>query len=600
MRVASLPPLRGKLFMTSIGPTFIDFYELAIAWAVVSHSSGEAADAPPSGGHNSAYQQSFVLTDATPITLFAEGSGIVVDVDGHVTAGTVDKISFVLDASNKIEITGFTPINAADLYTNTNGSATTRYDYIVSLLDDATTGTGTTTADYFEVGAGNDTVTANSGNDFVVKFKSGDLNYDGGIGSDTLSFQRGIGSVYPPTFAQTLIVDLAAGTGTNPYGATLTLSGVENIIGTSQADQIDGNGDANIIGDGRFDIGADVIHTFGGDDTVKIGFFSHDVTADGGDDTDTLQFSLASNPASNNIHTLDLQAPANNTGYFAGSTFTNFEIFKESTDSNGTRSFVFRGSDGGETITSNVGLVSNSNIQFNGGNDRIEISAFNNGITANGGEGSDTLAYYEGFGANILDLNNQARSTGAFAGGNFTNFEVFRSLNTFFTSDFIDFRGNSQANTVFGGMGGDKISLGGGNDTADGGDSNDIITGGSGKDTLTGGDGDDIFDLNSKTESKGANRDVITDFSVGNDLAGGADDDRIDLKSIDAKAGAGNQAFKFINTAKFHHKAGELHYKIDTVNNKTIVEGDIDGNGKADFQIELTGQLLLHKADFIL
>lgn len=34
--------------------------------------------------------------------------------------------------------------------------------------------------------------------------------------------------------------------------------------------------------------------------------------------------------------------------------------------------------------------------------------------------------------------------------------------------------------------------------------------------------------------------------------------------------------------------------------NKTFVEGDNDGNGKADFQIELTGHLDLVKGDFVL
>lgn len=37
-----------------------------------------------------------------------------------------------------------------------------------------------------------------------------------------------------------------------------------------------------------------------------------------------------------------------------------------------------------------------------------------------------------------------------------------------------------------------------------------------------------------------------------------------------------------------------------TTNDKTIVEGDVNGDGRADFQIELTGLLHLIKGDFTL
>ena len=50
--------------------------------------------------------------------------------------------------------------------------------------------------------------------------------------------------------------------------------------------------------------------------------------------------------------------------------------------------------------------------------------------------------------------------------------------------------------------------------------------------------------------------------------------------------------------------AGQLHFRQEnpagTVNDKTIVEGDINGDKVADFQIELTGLKALAAADFIL
>jgi hypothetical protein len=62
----------------------------------------------------------------------------------------------------------------------------------------------------------------------------------------------------------------------------------------------------------------------------------------------------------------------------------------------------------------------------------------------------------------------------------------------------------------------------------------------------------------------------------------------------------GNQAFHFIGAQKFHHKAGELQVKYNSVTDIAIVSGDIDGNGKADFQIEVHSAAALAKADFIL
>jgi hypothetical protein len=37
-----------------------------------------------------------------------------------------------------------------------------------------------------------------------------------------------------------------------------------------------------------------------------------------------------------------------------------------------------------------------------------------------------------------------------------------------------------------------------------------------------------------------------------------------------------------------------------TANDKTIVEGDTDGDGRADFQIALTGLIKLSQGDFVL
>ena len=117
------------------------------------------------------------------------------------------------------------------------------------------------------------------------------------------------------------------------------------------------------------------------------------------------------------------------------------------------------------------------------------------------------------------------------------------------------------------------------------------LTGGRGKDRLEGGAGADIFDFDHKLDSKtGGQRDIITDFERGLD--------HIDLSTIDAVKGAGDQAFKWIGKKDFTGTAGELHFVKK--GSSILVEGDIDGNGKADFQIQLNDLGGIGKGDFIL
>ena len=79
-------------------------------------------------------------------------------------------------------------------------------------------------------------------------------------------------------------------------------------------------------------------------------------------------------------------------------------------------------------------------------------------------------------------------------------------------------------------------------------------------------------------------RDVITDFKHGTD--------NLDLHSI-----AGKFHLLAGERAAFTHTKGDLHFLFSGSN--TIVEGDINGNGTADFQIELKGHVTLTSGDII-
>ncbi len=158
-------------------------------------------------------------------------------------------------------------------------------------------------------------------------------------------------------------------------------------------------------------------------------------------------------------------------------------------------------------------------------------------------------------------------------------------------SDTIALYGSAGANHIVGSDMADVLSGGYGNDLLEGGGGSDRLIGGYGADDLTGAGARDIFDFNKRGESLVTDRDIIRDFTH-------AVDD-IDLSTIDASTRtANNQAFRFIGQQAFHNRAGELHYRYEGGN--TIVEGDVNGDGAADFAIELVGEVALTKGDFIL
>ena len=164
----------------------------------------------------------------------------------------------------------------------------------------------------------------------------------------------------------------------------------------------------------------------------------------------------------------------------------------------------------------------------------------------------------------------------------------------------INGTGNTLNNVIIGNAANNILSGSSGIDALNGGTGNDILIGGAGKDAMTGGAGADDFDFNSIAEiGNGATRDIIRDFVHLTD--------DIDLSTIDANGGAiGNTAFSFLaaHGAAFTGAAGQLRWfrqdLAGTANDRTIVEGDINGNKVADFQIQLTGLKTLTAADFVL
>jgi len=217
-------------------------------------------------------------------------------------------------------------------------------------------------------------------------------------------------------------------------------------------------------------------------------------------------------------------------------------------------------------------------ITLGSGNDRVTAGALPSDVFA--GDGNDTLIGAAGY-VSFAGGEGDDSLVGGAVGDNIAGDEGNDTLLGRGGDDFLA-----------GGAGDDSLNGGTGNDAIDGGAGNDTLIGGAGIDTLTGDAGADRFVFAGTAEAgNGAgSRDVISDFAVGID--------RIMLGGIDAQSGvAGNQAFKFIGGAAFSGVAGQLRSSVGGV---TIVEGDVNGDGIADFQIELTGQLQLSKGDFVL
>ena len=150
--------------------------------------------------------------------------------------------------------------------------------------------------------------------------------------------------------------------------------------------------------------------------------------------------------------------------------------------------------------------------------------------------------------------------------------------------------GNSLGNTITGNGASNVLKGMGGDDTIRGSGGNDVLQGGAGRDILSGGDGVDRFVFRKGETGIGAARDIVSDFRNGID--------RIDLSPFDANSTlAGNQRFSYIQTLEFS-AAGQVRTERSGVH--LILEGDVNGDNVADFQILLRGLKTLWTGDLIL
>ena len=137
--------------------------------------------------------------------------------------------------------------------------------------------------------------------------------------------------------------------------------------------------------------------------------------------------------------------------------------------------------------------------------------------------------------------------------------------------------GGKGHDSLIGGGGRDTLEGGPGLDRLQGGGGVDRLIGGKGKDILTGGDGSDAFVFRNSKEAKG---DRITDFQ--------SKMDDIDLSDF-MKGG------KFIGAKAFSKKDDQVRYDKA----KGLLQGDVNGDGKADWSLTIVNKVALSAADFI-
>lgn len=423
---------------------------------------------------------------------------------------------------------------------------------------------GTSTGDLIFGGAGNDTLTAGTkvnlliggpGNDTYI-IKNDDDNIEEAANEGTDSVQSSISF---------LLTD-------NIENLTLTGSAAINGTGNSLANLIIGNDGKNLLDGGG---GNDTINGGKGDDviTVRAGY----VHIDGGEGADTARF--YSSFTFNNVdlyysgysNTIDASSSS---GLYAH--ITNVEKFTFYA-SPGSVSYSIYTSNGNTSSTVN-GSTSLDILLGGEGNDVLDGKA---GLDyMKGGSGNDTYVV-----DNIGDVIVETYS-GSYGGTDTVQSAITYTLAsldkienlTLTGSAAINATGNTLANIITGNTGKNNLS---------GLDGNDTIIGNAGSDTMTGGSGNDTFKFLASTDSATNSADIIADFA--------SDRDKVDLEAIDANTLiSGNQAFTFINGLAFSKVAGQLRFA------NSVVFGDTNGDGKADFQITLTGLNSIGSYDFVL
>ena len=396
--------------------------------------------------------------------------------------------------------------------------------------------------EYLEGSNHSDRLTGDNGLN-VLEGRGGADVLDGGVGLGTASYRHSPGGV---TVDLTLTGPQA--TENNHDAAGDTLIRIWGLDGSNHSDRLTGDDGANVL-EGRG--GADVL--------------------DGGLDHDHASYRYSPGGVTVDLTLTGPQATENNHDA-AGDTLIGIEHLVGSNHSD-----RLTGDDGNNALH---GAAGNDYLYGGSGND-----------TLNGGIGNDEL-----YGGDNNDVLYGGDNNDSLYGGDGND----------------DLSGGDGNDYLSGWDGNDTLDGWDGNDTLDGGIGNDTLDGGAGADTLYGGTGADTFifwtdsvvNTQSETETRtlADETDTVTDFS-------GQEGDSLNLRylkdhSLFTGGTTPGTALSLLRDegAAFTGVKGQVKWWWDdqpgTDNDVTHVQVDLDGDGNANFQVDLTGLHSLVVADF--
>jgi len=416
------------------------------------------------------------------------------------------------------------------------------------------------------------TVTGNaSANIFYLKGGEA-VSVNGGSGNDTASYVDSAGFV---------LVDLSTGD-KDGDAADDSLTSIENLTGSAFDDELRGTSGANVLDGGA---GADTLVGRGGNDLYFVDDAGDSVVEQSAEGTDEVRTTLDSYQLTDDVE--KLRYLGSNAFQGTGNAVNN-EIWGGAGDD------LIDGGAGHDTL---YGQGGNDTLNGGTGHDTLNGGAGIDEMT--GGSGSDVY-FVDNVGdtvvesAEAVEIDHVYTTLGVYTLPDEVERLTYNAYGDFeATGNGLDNLVYSQiGNDILSGLGGnDELRSSGGNDVLDGGDGTDLLVGGAGADTLTGGADADTFRIGGYETGLGGDADIVTDFESGVDV--------IDLMNWDSNIWtSGDQAFTFIGTGAFTSVAGQLRYS--SIGSDTLIEGDVNGDGAADFEIFLVGSHALTAADFIL
>ncbi len=335
---------------------------------------------------------------------------------------------------------------------------------------------------------GNDTLNGGSGND-TLNGGDGDDSLIGGLGNDTLNGGAGIDTADYSGAGAAVTINLTTGAGSGGAG-TETLTGVENVTGTTFADTLTGDGNANILRGGG---GVDTLNGGGGDDQLIAG-----APGLAGGAPDIIKGSDISNGSIATAVSLSGAFDLAESSAIANSTTIPHATVVATT--HGSVEYYRLTVTAGETVTFDIDNASFDStlrlVDFGG----VELASNDDNAADGGSETDSSLTHtFATAGTYYIQVGRWVSGSAPFVSGAPPANQTYTLHVSSPSQTPVPI--NLLGSTMNGDAGADILTGGTGADTLNGGADDDSLTGAGGNDTINGGDGTDtaVFSGNRST-----------------------------------------------------------------------------------------------------